>query len=809
MSSKTKKSPPRYTKNDLLEETERLRNYFGFGPEEFVEEIYQCGLRRGGSSSNSSKGNLYLTGPQNLILYRKKGSLWRTEVREVFYPQNIECLEKTTSSTVHIVYETEQKGSLKKRHYTFTNLANSDILFKSLKKRSTSGNTPLHQASDPGSGRSVDYDLIAQILHEDNRQLGLYDPQGRTPLHIAVARNDVRMFQMMFDVYLKNRELIDINEKDSADYTLLHIACSVKRGIMDEIIEPLLELDDIEVNVRNSAHNIPLHYYCKETQSLRCRKIINKLVKKGSDVNALNMNNESPLHYAVLNNRVRTLLIQELWKHNCNTVNIRHSESGETPLHYCVRLRRPDVGSILVEMQGDISITNNSGLTPLDVATRELEDQGLGNDEYLRLLEVIKFFNNVQNLIDMLEKVRVPELFQEFVSRKLYISKNLVEYDFETSELPITVGSKIILKKEIKILEDVLKEEEEAELSSQKKEAAQAALFQNGEIAMEDLEGDLIPMLRNANVELQFSDLEFIELLGEGAAGQVFSGLYKGNKVAIKVLTAENIDSEVDEFKKELEILMSVKSELMIKFFGATLVPKLCMVMELCEQGSLHGYLNKVNHLPMSELLSFVIDMAEGIAFLHEMDPPIIHRDLKSLNLLITEEHRVKVCDFGLAREEAHKNLQTFKELRGTFAYCAPEVFNGGVCTAYSDVYSMGIVLWEILFVTMNNRYEQPFEEYGFNFDFQIIVQSSKGLRPNIPQHSPDPLVQSYLRCINENPEERPTARQFATVFAQIREFFEQDEEAFMENVYTEDVKYVFDSGDSKKPEDVIAFSGW
>jgi serine/threonine protein kinase len=61
----------------------------------------------------------------------------------------------------------------------------------------------------------------------------------------------------------------------------------------------------------------------------------------------------------------------------------------------------------------------------------------------------------------------------------------------------------------------------------------------------------------------------------------------------------------------------------------------------------------------------------------------------------------VKVCDFGLSRSVNKGNLETFKKLRGTFAYCAPEVFKGESCTAKSDVFSMGIVIWELMHVGM------------------------------------------------------------------------------------------------------------
>lgn len=86
--------------------------------------------------------------------------------------------------------------------------------------------------------------------------------------------------------------------------------------------------------------------------------------------------------------------------------------------------------------------------------------------------------------------------------------------------------------------------------------------------------------------------------------------------------------------------------------------------------------------------LHFMRDMAEGVSILHDFQPaPIIHRDLKSLNLLVTKDYRVKLCDFGLSRSK-QGDMQTFNRLCGTFAYCAPEVFNGDKVRSHHPLFS-------------------------------------------------------------------------------------------------------------------------
>jgi len=140
------------------------------------------------------------------------------------------------------------------------------------------------------------------------------------------------------------------------------------------------------------------------------------------------------------------------------------------------------------------------------------------------------------------------------------------------------------------------------------------------------------------------------------------------------------------------------------------------------------------------------------------------------LNLLVAEDWRIKLADFGLSRFTKGRNLETFKKLCGTFHYCAPEIFNGMMFTPKSDVFSFGIVLWELLIRLLTRKYLQPYKEYPqIVLDFQIIVQAANGLRPSLPEETPHKLVKLYKRCINGEPEKRPTARELVIALKEIR----------------------------------------
>jgi len=153
---------------------------------------------------------------------------------------------------------------------------------------------------------------------------------------------------------------------------------------------------------------------------------------------------------------------------------------------------------------------------------------------------------------------------------------------------------------------------------------------------------------------------------------------------------------------------------------------------------------------------------------------------------------KVKVCDFGLARStEKDRDQETFKKLRGTMAFLAPEVFTGTPHSFKSDIFSVGIVLWELMFVLMEGKYEAPYSEFGLHIDFQIIVQSSLGVRPNMPKGAPRMLVELYLRCVEKRPDDRPNALEVLECVNEMKKLYEADKENFIKDVYTDNLVFV------------------
>merc|ERR1711871_1484218 len=170
--------------------------------------------------------------------------------------------------------------------------------------------------------------------------------------------------------------------------------------------------------------------------------------------------------------------------------------------------------------------------------------------------------------------------------------------------------------------------------------------------------------------------------------------------------------------------MSSLRSPHVVFFYGACIQPSLCMVLEFCHRGSLYDVLvDPKEDISWRRLFRGAIDTMKGLTCLHYWKPVIVHRDLKTLNLLVDENYLVKVSDFGLSRfsgaEVPDKNQETLGKLRGTYAYCAPEVYFGQLYSPAADIFSMGVILWEMAYRCIMREYQQPYSEYkNIVFDF-------------------------------------------------------------------------------------------
>ncbi|KAI8388347.1 kinase-like domain-containing protein [Radiomyces spectabilis] len=198
--------------------------------------------------------------------------------------------------------------------------------------------------------------------------------------------------------------------------------------------------------------------------------------------------------------------------------------------------------------------------------------------------------------------------------------------------------------------------------------------------------------------------------LGSGGFKDCYAGEYKGETVAIGELRLTDFTHvDLAEIKHEINVLKQLRHENVIKFIGVCTHPKhLCIVTELCSKGDLFDVIRKYKKPSFAQQVMYMHDIAMGVSYLHTRRPSIIHRDLKSMNILISEDERAKVNDFGLARIRPKANALMHTQC-GTPNWQAPEFWTSNPSyTEKVDVYACGLIFWEILSWGV---YGYPFQE--------------------------------------------------------------------------------------------------
>jgi len=248
------------------------------------------------------------------------------------------------------------------------------------------------------------------------------------------------------------------------------------------------------------------------------------------------------------------------------------------------------------------------------------------------------------------------------------------------------------------------------------------------------------------------SELKTLDKIGSGCFGTVFRGTCRGKVVAIKKLHQQDLEENVmEEFKKEIAILAHLRHPNVILFLGACAeTGNMAIVTEYMQMGDVHHVIHSNPTLPLLRRLVMAKDVAQGMTWLHCSKPPIIHRDLKPTNLLVDDNYNVKICDFGLSAFQFTKTMQDNGVAPGTPLWMSPEVLQGQPLSEKADIYSYGIVLWEML------TGQEPFDEHD---DYNTFVDAvcDRAERPKLPDDMHPSLKSILEECWAAKAESRPS----------------------------------------------------
>eukprot|EP01102_Stenamoeba_stenopodia_P016126 TRINITY_DN5595_c0_g6_i1.p1 TRINITY_DN5595_c0_g6~~TRINITY_DN5595_c0_g6_i1.p1 ORF type:complete len:554 (+),score=108.01 TRINITY_DN5595_c0_g6_i1:3-1664(+) len=264
-----------------------------------------------------------------------------------------------------------------------------------------------------------------------------------------------------------------------------------------------------------------------------------------------------------------------------------------------------------------------------------------------------------------------------------------------------------------------------------------------------------------------FAEITLLNQLGTGGYGVVFKGVWRNLDVAVKTfkdlgfsggnyksMPIQHLsDAELNLFFKEVELMSRLRHPNLVQFLAACIEPThYCILTEFMENGNLHEFLNNPIHsvaLTWKLRLSLAEDMTKGLAYLHLCTPPIVHRDIKSLNVLVDSAYRAKLSDFGMSKALLDR-IGKDSRVATTF-WIPPEVMMGEQYSVMSDIYSLGLTFWELATGKYpgDGKLTLP-QVLGLLYQKKAIV--------TIPPETPPGFAAIIHHCINHEPSQRPTA---------------------------------------------------
>ncbi len=262
---------------------------------------------------------------------------------------------------------------------------------------------------------------------------------------------------------------------------------------------------------------------------------------------------------------------------------------------------------------------------------------------------------------------------------------------------------------------------------------------------------------------IDYYSLSHFDKIGTGVYTSVYKCLMEGRKIVALKMCKQVIDQDhFDLYKREVEMAVKISHlPRLVDVYGICIEPRVGIVMAYYKNATLR-HVMKDEELTKSKknwetVFMWIRHILEGIESLHNNLPQIVHKDIKTPNILVDEDFSLKLSDFGLTHFVHSKLSQTDGNIF-TPQYYPPEILNSEPYTLKGDIYAFSIVLWEIINWITTGVYASPYSELEVDHPIQFVTRALHGIRPTIPFFCPRIFKEMMEKSWVKKKEDRPTA---------------------------------------------------
>ncbi|KAG2647005.1 integrin-linked protein kinase 1-like isoform X2 [Panicum virgatum] len=284
------------------------------------------------------------------------------------------------------------------------------------------------------------------------------------------------------------------------------------------------------------------------------------------------------------------------------------------------------------------------------------------------------------------------------------------------------------------------------------------------------------PLTNKADWEINPLELDFAKavVIGKGSFGEILKANWRGTPIAVKRILPSLSDDRlvIQDFKHEVNLLIKLRHPNIVQFLGAVTETKpLMLVTEFLRGGDLHQYLKEKGALSPLAAINFALDIARGMAYLHNEPNVVIHRDLKPRNILLVNSaaNHLKVGDFGLSKIIKAQHASDVYKMTGetgSYRYMAPEVFKHRKYDKKVDIFSFAMILYEML------EGDPPFSNYE---PYEAAKYVAEGHRPAFRKGHTNELKDLVELCWSGDISLRPSFLEILKRLEKLKEHFSHE----------------------------------